>query len=140
MPPTSPPPTGPTGQVFNSAGAGNFNLNAWNGGSRTTASVVHTTTGAVYTGLALGNSGSSNYPYAANFAGSIDVFNSSFGSTTLSGSFKDPTLPSGYVPYNVQNIAGTLFVEYAKVDPVTHQASVGAGFGYVDDLTRIGTS
>ncbi len=66
------------------------------------------------------------------------MFNSSFGSTTLSGSFKDPTLPSGYVPYNVQNIAGTLFVEYAKVDPVTHQAAVGAGLGYVDEFDTNG--
>jgi uncharacterized protein (TIGR03118 family) len=151
VPPTSPPPTGPTGTVFNSAGAGNFlspangaasnfifatlagSIDAWNGSNGTTASVVASTAGAVYTGLAIGNNGSNNFLYAANFAGGrIDVFNSSFAPTTLAGSFTDPNLPAGYVPYNVQNLNGKLYVEYATVNPVTHEAAVGAGLGIVD--------
>jgi uncharacterized protein (TIGR03118 family) len=121
---------GPTGQVFNSAGAGNFLLGgspanflfdtlagqiyAWNSTAGTTAQSMATTTGASFTGLALDSNASGNFLYAANSAGSggIDVFNSSFGAATLAGSFTDPDLPSGYVPYNIQNIGGLLYVEY----------------------------
>jgi uncharacterized protein (TIGR03118 family) len=151
VPPTSPPPTGPTGQVFNSAGAGNFlspangvasnfifatlagSIDAWNGSNGTTASVVVPPSGGVYTGLAIGNNGSGNFLYAANFGGGhIDVFNSSFAPTSLAGSFTDPNLPAGYVPYNIQNVGGKLYVEYATVDPITHEAAEGAGLGVVD--------
>lgn len=141
----------PTGTVFNSAGAGNFpspsngaasnfifatlagSIVAWNGANGATASIVASTPNAVYTGLAIGNNGSGNFLYAANFAsGHIDVFNSSFGSATVSGSFTDPNLPAGYAPYNVQNLGGKLYVQYAQPDPVTHESMEGAGLGIVD--------
>jgi len=147
VPPTSPPPTGPTGQVF--AGlAGNFllggnpssfifstlagTIDAWNGG--TTATVVATTTGAVYTGLALANNGTANFLYAANFVvgGGINVFDSSFAPTTLAGSFKDTALPDGYAPYNIAAVGGKLYVEYGEVNPATGRPVTGAGLGYVD--------
>jgi len=141
---TVPPgaPLGPTGQVF--AGGTNFqlggkgvnfifttlggNIDAWNGG--TTATVVVPTTGANYTGLALGN----NTLYAANFTtgGGINVFDSTFTPTTLTGNFTDPNLPKGYAPFNVQNLNGTLYVEYAKVTPGVPVALPGGG-GFVDE-------
>ncbi len=148
IPPSAPPPTGPTGEVF--AGiANNFVVNgapanfvfatlagsidAWTGSLGTTAQVVATTPNAVYTGLAIGNNGTANFLYAANFAaGHIDVFNSSFAPATLSGSFTDPNLPAGYVPYNIQNVGGKLYVQYSQVDPVTHEAAAGAGLGVVN--------
>ena len=88
----------------------------------TVAEQSATVAGASFTGLALANNGSGNYLYAANDsgAGSIEVFNSSFAHVTLAGSFKDPNLPSSvafgssYVPYNIQNINGQLYVEYAN--------------------------
>jgi uncharacterized protein (TIGR03118 family) len=143
------PPGSPTGQVFNSAGAGNFanpsngnaatfifatlagTIDVWNGG---TAAVAATTVpGAVFTGLALANNGAGNFLYAADFAGGkIQVFNSSFAATSLSGNFVDPNLPAGFSPYNVQNVGGKLYVQYAAVDPITHQASAVAGQGIVD--------
>jgi len=149
VPPIAPPPTGPTGQVNNSFGAGNFvengapavfifatlagSIDAWNGSNGTTAAIVASTPGAVYTGLAIGTNGTANFLYAANFGGGhVDVFNSSFAPTTLAGSFVDPNLPAGYVPYNIQNIGGKLYVEYAQVDPITHEAAEGAGLGVVN--------
>ena len=123
-------PGGPTGQVFNSAGTGNFLVGGtpasfifdtlggaiygWNNGAGSAAQLEASTTGASFTGLALDNNGAGNFLYAANNAGvgGIDVFNSSFAPTTLSGSFTDPNLPAGYVPYNIQNINGDLYVEY----------------------------
>ncbi len=147
VPPTSPPPTGPTGQVF--AGiAGNFllggnpssfifdtlagTINAWNAG--TTAAIVATTPGAAYTGLALANNGSANFLYAANFVagGGIDVFDSNFNRTTPAGSFKDPNLPSGYAPYNIASVNGKLYVEYGEINAATGRPVAGAGLGYVD--------
>ncbi len=120
LPAGSPPAIGPTGQVFNSAGTGNFvlsdnaspnfifdtlsgTINGWNSGLGTSAPAVVTTPGAVYTGLAIGTAGSNNYLYAANFVngGGINVFNSSFqqiNSTTFAGKFTDASIPSGYAP------------------------------------------
>ncbi len=148
---TVPPgaPNGPTGQVF--AGGTNFRLNgaavnfifdtlggtiaAWNGGAGTTAVVMATTPGANYTGLALAN----NTLYAANFTtgGGINAFDSSFTATTLPGKFADTNLPAGYAPFNVQNINGTLYVEYAKVTPGVPVALPGGG-GYVDEFDTNG--
>jgi uncharacterized protein (TIGR03118 family) len=150
-----PIPGGPTGQVFNSAPAGSFPVSttggsaafifdtlsgtiaAWNGslGLMGTANTVVTTTGAVYTGLALGNVGSSNYLYAANFTngGGINVFNSSFSqvnSSTFAGKFVNPN-PSGYAPFNVQLVGNNLYVEYAQVGS-NGMANRGAGLGFVD--------
>ncbi len=122
-----------TGTVFNSAGAGNFldggtpasfifgtlagSIYAWNSGNApTTAQFETSTAGAVFTGLALDNNGAANFLYTANdtLTGGIDVFNSSFAQVTPSGNFVDPNLPTGYVPYNIQNIGGKLYVEYTN--------------------------
>ena len=121
---------GPTGQVNNTnasaflvsngdGGSAHFmfaNLNgtisAWDAGQ--TAFVQATTPGAAYTGLAI--NGAQNRLYAANGAGagSIDVFNSSFAPVTLgAGAFTDPNLPKGFVPFNVQEIGGKVYVTYA---------------------------
>lgn len=141
---TVPPgaPLGPTGQVF--AGIpGNFLLNgnpssfifdtlggtidAWNAG--TTATVMHTTTGAAFEGLALAG----NLLYAANFqsGGGIDVFDSTFAPTTVPGNFTDPNLPAGYSAFNIQNIGGKLYVEFAKVTSGVPVPLTGGG-GFVD--------
>ncbi len=157
IPGGSTPPTGPTGTVFNSGPAGAFAITApagatvkptflfdtlagtidgWNPGSSAgsaSAEVAATQPGAVYTGLALDSSGSNFYLYAANTAGagSIDVYDTNFNNvsgTTFSGKFADPGAIAGYVPFNVQNIGGDLYVEYASLTPL------GAPLpgGYVD--------
>jgi len=124
-PPTAPPPTGPTGQVFvggsgftlNGGGAASFvfatlagTIDAFNAG--TTATIQFgATDGAVYTGLAVAGS----QLYAADTRnGTIDVFNNSFQKTTVSGSFTDPNVTSGFTPYNIQTVNGKLYVEYAQ--------------------------
>jgi uncharacterized protein (TIGR03118 family) len=145
-------PSGPTGQVFNSTNdftlsnnsAARFlfanldgTISGWNGGAGTTALVAATTTGAVYTGLALGNNGSGNFLYAANnAAGRIDVFNGSFQQTSLSGGFVDPGLPAGLAPFNVVNLGGTLYVTYTTPGPDADEAALGTGV--VDRFTLDG--
>ena len=131
-------PLGPTGQVF--AGGAGFSGNpsfifdtlggtvdTWAGGS--TATVVVTTPGAHYEGLASAN----GTLYAANFGsgGGVNVFSSSYAPETLSGSFTDPNIPLGYSPFNIQNISGLLYVEYAKVTSGVPVPLPGGG-GFVD--------
>jgi uncharacterized protein (TIGR03118 family) len=74
-----------------------------------------------------------SHPYATNFnSGKIDVFNNSFGTASLPGSFTDPNLPSGYAPFGIQNIGGKLYVTYAVQDSAKHDDVAGAGNGIVD--------
>jgi uncharacterized protein (TIGR03118 family) len=89
----------------------------------------------VYTGLAIGNNGSGNFLYAANFSvGRIDVFNSSYAlQPTASFPFADPTIPTTpgntYHPHNIQAIGGSLYVAYAKVGAGgLDEEGVGNGF------------
>jgi uncharacterized protein (TIGR03118 family) len=132
IPGSATPPSGPTGMVFSNV-AGSFLVGAtpatfifdslngtilgWNGG--TTATVEHTTPGAIYTGLAQATNGSGTFLYAANSGpgSSIDVFSSTWAPTTLAGHFTDPSLPANLVPFNIQNIGGNLYVTYAQLGP-----------------------
>lgn len=137
---------GPTGQVNNGSGTGflvsgssahfifdtlNGTIQGWASGSSATVEVSNPN--ASYSGLAIGSVGSSNFLYAANFKqGSIDVFNSSWAPATLTGSFTDPNLPAGYSPFNIQNINGSLYVEYAQAGTGPTSPGRGAGLGIVD--------
>lgn len=151
-------PPGPTGQVFANV-AGQFllpigtgtvpapatfifdtlagKIAGWNGAQGNPAGVAATvftaTDGAVFTGLAIANNAGANLLYASDFANArIDVFNGSFAPTTVPGGFADASVPAGYSPYNIQNIAGKLYVEYAKVDPITHMPTTTANTGVVN--------
>jgi uncharacterized protein (TIGR03118 family) len=135
--------SGPTGTVFNgtpgflvSGTASNFIFATLDGtiaarASGSTAVTEATVAGAVFTGLTLANNGTANYLFAANFVsgGTIQVFDSTFTSTTLGGSFTDPTLPMGYAPYNIQLLNGKLYVAYAEVG--MRGATIGTGLGLV---------
>lgn len=143
-------PSGPTGQVFN--GSTSFNLPngnpahflfdtldgqllGWNGG--TTAVNVVTTSGAAYTGLAMGNAGGANYLYAADNTGHINVFDTNFTnvtSTTFAGKFVDPNALQGFNPFNIQDIGGNLYVTYASVNSM----GVGQPGGFVDEFDSSG--
>jgi len=138
------PPSAPTGQVFN-GGIGfevspgrparfifateDGTISGWNPAASPTTAILkvdNSGSGAVYTGLAIGNNGAGDFLYAANFnSGAINVFDTNFAPTTLAGSFTDPTLPSGYAPFNIQNLGGKLYVTYADDVP-------GPGKGFVD--------
>jgi uncharacterized protein (TIGR03118 family) len=143
----NPPPGTPTGQVNNIGGANDFKV----GGAKsnfifatedgtiaaraagTAATTVATTPNAVYKGLAIGSPNGTNFfLYAANFrSGHIDVFDNGFASASLSGSFTDPGIPSGYAPFNVQTLNGKLYVTYALQDAAKHDDVAGAGNGFV---------
>src|ERR1700757_190201 len=103
-------------------------ISAWNP-SVTNAVVVanNSASGAVYTGLAIVNNGTGNFLLAADFSKrKIDVFDSKFTPATLSGNFTDPSIPSGFAPFNVHVISNQVFVMYAP-----QNLAAGAGAGYV---------
>ncbi|HLK55603.1 MAG TPA: TIGR03118 family protein [Chthonomonadaceae bacterium] len=157
----------PTGQVFN--GTSDFQIaantpshfifatedgtiSAWNSGNAAVLKVDNSgdsggavnPNGAVYKGLAIGsatvNNVTGNYLYAANFrSGNIDVFDKNYAAATLKGNFTDPNMPSGYAPFNIQNINGNLYVTYAKQDSLKHDDVAGAGNGFIDQFNTDGT-
>jgi len=89
--------------------------------------------GASYTGLAIGTSGANTYLYAANFfAGTIDVFDSNYKPAVLPNAFVDSSLPAGYAPFNIQSLGNNLYVSYALQNTSKSFAVTGAGNGYVD--------
>ena len=94
--------------------------------------VDNSTSGAVYTGLAINTGTGGDMIYAANFTkAKVDVFSGTFSGVTTAGGFVDPTLPAGYAPFGIQQIGGKVYVAYAQPDPVTHEKT-GAGLGLVD--------
>lgn len=79
------------------------------------AVVVADNPSAVYTGLALGVSSQGPVLYAADFKNRvIEVFDGGFKPIQLSGGFRDPNLPGGYGPFNIQRFGVSLYVTYAR--------------------------
>jgi uncharacterized protein (TIGR03118 family) len=146
----------PTGIVFNSTSdfaiGGNATrflfatedgtVQGWSSGTSTVISPVNNFPNAVYKGLALGSANGNNYLYVANFrGGTVDVFDKNFAPHSFGpGAFVDPTIPSGFAPFNVANVGGgKLAVTYAKQDDAKHDDVAGPGNGYVDIYNTSGT-
>jgi uncharacterized protein (TIGR03118 family) len=92
--------------------------------------------GAVYKGLALGSTASGDHIYAANFRTRlVDVFDANYA---RAGSFTDPKIPDNYAPFNVQNLAGVLYVSFAMRDSTGHDDIAGQGHGFVDTFDTSG--
>jgi uncharacterized protein (TIGR03118 family) len=149
-------PTSPTGDVFNIAGSG-FNITSggltgssvfifatedgtisgWNPNVDIAKSVLAVDNsqggaGAVYKGLAIGQTDDGTFLYAANFRnGTVDVFDQNFQQVN---SFTDPKVPAGYAPFNVQVLDNHLFVTFALQDAAKHDDVAGAGHGFVDEF------
>jgi uncharacterized protein (TIGR03118 family) len=145
----------PTGQVFNDTtqfvvpgttsparfifAGENGDLTAWNAGS--SAVLVRHTASAVYKGLAVSHNSFGPLLLAANFHdNSVDVFDGQFRPVVQIGQklFSDPGLPAGYAPFNIVEIAGKVFVTYAKQDADRHDDVPGPGNGYIDVYTTFG--
>jgi uncharacterized protein (TIGR03118 family) len=155
-PPGQTSPASPTGDVFNIAGSG-FNITSgghtgssvfifatedgtisgWNPTVDPASSVLAVDnsqggTGAVYKGLAIGQTEDGTFLYAANFRnGTVDVFDQNFQQVN---SFTDPKVPAGYAPFNVQVLDNHLFVTFALQNDTKHDDVAGAGHGFVDEF------
>jgi uncharacterized protein (TIGR03118 family) len=144
--PTNPTGGMPTGIVF--AGGAGFTLankqpaaflfdgddgvlSGWNGPAGANAfRLANNSASASYFGLALNTWNGHHLLYAANFkTGKIEVWDTTFTSVNLP--FKDPFLPAGYSPFNIQAIGSWLFVQFAKVGPDGNEVHE-VGLGIVD--------
>jgi uncharacterized protein (TIGR03118 family) len=153
-------PTGgsPTGQVFN--GTSDFVIkengdparfifvaedgivSAWNGKAGSAAIVVNDRSPheSVYKGVTIAWTGKENRLYATDFKNAkVDVFDKDFNYIDEK-SFQDPTIPSGYAPFNIQNIDNKLFVTYARQKgPDNEDDDPGLGRGFVNVFRADGT-
>jgi uncharacterized protein (TIGR03118 family) len=136
-------PGSPTGIVFN--GSQDFQVQGWPAfflfatldgtisgwapQSNPNQSIVGvSTSGAVYTGLAITNYPSGNFLFAADTANNkVDVYNGTF---TLVNSFTDTTVPAGFSVFGIQDFGGLLYVSYAS--------SSGGSGGYIDIYSESG--
>ncbi|MGA8866827.1 MAG: TIGR03118 family protein [Candidatus Sulfotelmatobacter sp.] len=103
-------------------------ISGWSSFSPTAALIAVKSPGAVYTGLAITSKPSGNFLFAADSANNkVDVYDGSFN---LVKSFTDPSIPAGFAPFGIQDIAGKVYVSFAST-------SGGAG-GYIDIFTEAG--
>ncbi len=137
----------PTGQVFNDQNAtGAFNkdlflfvsedgtISGWHGRPATTAeTLLASSTDNVYKGTTLDTTSGHSYLLSANFrTGNIDVLKGDAAAPDLAGKFTDPTLPSGFAPFNIQKLGNTIYVTYALQDGAKHDDVAGPGNGFVN--------
>jgi uncharacterized protein (TIGR03118 family) len=103
--------------------------------------VDNSSSGAAYTGLALGSDPAGHsYLYAADFGrGAIDVFDEGFRPVATAGAFRDPDLPGEFAPFNVQNIDNLLFVTYARRANFVAAGGADDGKGVIDVFATDGT-
>ena len=92
--------------------------------------------GASYPGLAILNSNATtSYVLVPNFGtgNKIEVYDQTFKSTKLSGSFTDPNLPTGYSPWSIHILKNQIWVAYAlRSSSAPYLPMTGAGNGLVD--------
>ncbi|HVT23146.1 MAG TPA: TIGR03118 family protein [Rhizomicrobium sp.] len=107
-------------------------ISGWQSG--TSATVLQSGSDAdVYKGTTVASVGGHSYLYSANFrAGTIDILKGDVAASDLTGKFIDPNLPTGYAPFNVQNINGTIYVTYAVPNAEKKDDVPGLGNGIVD--------
>jgi uncharacterized protein (TIGR03118 family) len=129
--------TGPAAFIFDSEDG---TVSAWNGGS-TSIVMATSSNGAIYKGLAIGSlTTGATYLYATDFHNNhVDVYNGSFAIQRWANAFVDPGIPAGYAPFGIQNIAGDIFVTYAKQDADAEDEIAGPGFGFVSKFGTDGS-
>ncbi|MBY0428968.1 MAG: TIGR03118 family protein [Alphaproteobacteria bacterium] len=94
--------------------------------------------GAIYKGLAISTKPDGNRLYAADFGRKrMDVFDNTYKPLNLGKAafaLPDKSIPSGYAPFNVQELGGSLYVAYAKLSREVGEEQKGEGLGYVAEF------
>jgi uncharacterized protein (TIGR03118 family) len=91
--------------------------------------VNNSSSGAIYTGLAITSNASGNFLFAAdNWNNKVDMYDGSFN---LVSSFTDATIPAGFAPFGIQDLNGLVYVSFAN-------SSGGTG-GYIDIFSESGS-
>lgn len=114
-------------------------ISEWDGSDLTAATLkvdnphFNSGTDPVYKGLAIAPAGSPPLLYAANFRNArIDVFDTNYQPTTVSGGFVDATIPADFAPFNITELGGKLYVAYAMQDSAKHDPINQASNGFVN--------
>ncbi len=138
-------PGSPTGIVFN--GSQEFQVQGWasiflfatldgtisgwapqSNPNQAIVAVNNSSSGAIYTGLAITGNASGNFLFAAdNWNNKVDMYDGNFN---LVGTLTDATIPAGFAPFGVQDLDGLVYVSYAS--------SSGASGGYIDIFSESG--
>ena len=106
-------------------------ISAWPGTNKNQATIEvdNSANKASYTGLAITSKASGNFLYAADNANNeIDMYGGSFNFVR---SFGDPSIPSGFSVFGIQDINGLLYVSYAMTN--------GNAGGFIDLFKEDGT-
>jgi uncharacterized protein (TIGR03118 family) len=97
------------------------------------AQTAVTVPGAIFKGLAIADTGSGPQIYATDFhGGRVDVWDENFQPVKRPGAFQDSRIPSGFAPFGIQTVNGTIVVTYAKQGPGGVDDVAGPGLGFVD--------
>lgn len=97
--------------------------------------------GAVYKGLAIGESSVGTLIYAANFRdGVVEMYDTRF---RFERAFTDPRITPdaktpGFAPFGIRNIDGLLYVTFAVQNAARHDDVSGPGNGFIDVFTLEG--
>lgn len=142
---------GPTGVVFN--GSSDFDVeagkpaffifaafdgtvSAWNPQANPTVAMekVKATPGSVLTGATIAEVKDQRFLFVVDVhEGKIRVFNTNFQEVpTGPEHFVDHHLPDNFVPFNVQNIGGHLYLTFAQQNQAKNFVNLGPGLGAVD--------
>jgi uncharacterized protein (TIGR03118 family) len=104
-------------------------ISGWSHFNPSAALIGATSSGAVYTGLAITSKTSGNFLFAADSANNkVDVYDGNFN---LVKSFTDATIPAGFAPFGIQDIGGQVYVSFASTS--------GAAGGYIEIFGEDGT-
>jgi uncharacterized protein (TIGR03118 family) len=104
--------------------------------------------GPVYKGatVAAMTPGGPLFLYVTNFRqNKIEVYDNNFNPVDLNShpgvggeAFRDPQIPRGFAPFNVQEVNGNLYVTYAKHSGDKHDDFDAPGLGFVDKFSPTG--
>ena len=111
-------------------------ISGWNPQANPTVAIqkVQATPGSVLTGATIAQSKGQNLLYVTDVhEGKIRAFDTNFSPVKLrAGAFRDHRLSDKFVPFNVQNIGGNLYVAFAKQNAAKNFVDFGADLGTVD--------
>src|SRR5205814_6261026 len=106
--------------------------------SQAILAVDHGAENAIYKGATLNST--SDRLYASNFwAAKVEIYDDTFTEIDTSTTFVDPTIPSGYAPFGIKEINGSIYVSYAKQDADRADDVPGPGHGFVSSFDTDGT-
>ena len=104
--------------------------------------IDNSASGAQYKGCALGGTATAPMLYAADYGtGTVVAWDINLKPVVVG--FVNGTIPSGFAPFNIQNLGGTLYVTYAPqvtskgtpANPASGYATAGGGYVTTYDMT-----